>query len=136
MRKGMNTEQGKRATIFLIEEDDDTRPILKQNLQRYGYRVLIALDEEDARDRIDGGGVPADLVLINLVGKSPQDVLQVGQRIREHAKYDGHTPLVVMAEKYGADLEGTDVNVSGNDWITYLEDHDQLENLLARLLGK
>jgi hypothetical protein len=41
-----------------------------------------------------------------------------------------------MAEKYGADMEGTDVNVSDNDWITYLEDHDQLQNLLARLLNK
>ncbi|MDX6271088.1 MAG: hypothetical protein QOD28_2311 [Acidobacteriota bacterium] len=137
MNKGMNTEQVKQATILLIEEDDETRPILKQNLQRYRYRVLIALDEEDARDRVGGGGgVQADLILIDLVGKSPQDVLEAGQRVRAHAKYDGHTPLVALAEKYGADLEGTDVNVSGNDWITYLEEHDQLHNLLARLLGK
>ncbi|HEX5708706.1 MAG TPA: hypothetical protein VFX96_15505, partial [Pyrinomonadaceae bacterium] len=78
----------------------------------------------------------ADLVLINLVGKSPEDTLQAGRRIREHSKHDGHTPLVVMAERYGPDLEGTDVNVSGNDWITYPEDAEQLENLLARLLSK
>ncbi|HEX8131374.1 MAG TPA: hypothetical protein VF527_19900 [Pyrinomonadaceae bacterium] len=132
----MNAEHGNQATIFLIEEDDDTRPVLKQNLQRYGYRVLIALDEEDARDRVGNGYTQADMILIDLVGKSPQYVLQAGQRIRAHAKYDGHTPLVVLAEKYGADLEGTDVNVSGNDWITYLEDHGQLQNLLARLLSK
>jgi hypothetical protein len=41
-----------------------------------------------------------------------------------------------MAEKYGPDLEGTDVNVSENDWITYPEDAEQLERLLARLLDK
>jgi len=131
----MNTEQ-EQATIFLVEEDDDTRPVLKQNLQSDGYRIAVALDEEDALERISGGHVRADLVLINLVGRSPEDVLSVGRRIREHAKYDGHTPLVVLAEKYGADVEGTDVNVGGNDWITYLEDHDQLKNLLARLLSK
>ena len=131
----MNTEQ-EQATIFLVEEDDDTRPVLKQNLQRDGYRIALALDEEDALERISGGSVRADLVLINLVGRSPEDVLSIGRRIREHAKYDGHTPLVVLAEKYGADVEGTDVNVGGNDWITYLEDHDQLKNLLARLLSK
>jgi len=136
MNKGMNSEQVKQATIFCIEEDDETRPILKQNLQRYGYRVLIALDEEDARDRVGGGGVQADLILIDLVGKSPQDVLQAGQRVRAHAKYDGHIPLVALAEKYGADLEGTDVNVCGNDWITYLEEHEQLHNLLTHLLSK
>jgi CheY-like chemotaxis protein len=132
----MNTEQANQATIFLVEEDDDTRPVLKSNLQSYGYRIALALDEEDALERISGGYVRADLVLIDLVGKSPEDVLSVGRRIREHAKYDGHTPLVVLAEKYGADVEGTDVNVGGNDWITYLEDHDQLKNLLARLLNK
>ena len=132
----MNSERENQRTIFLVEEDNDTRPILKRNLQSYGYHVSLALDEEDALERLSGGGVDADLVLVNLVGKSPEDALSVGRRLREHAKYDGHTPLVVMAEKYGEDLEGTDVNVSGNDWITYLEDHNQLRNLLARLLDR
>jgi DNA-binding response OmpR family regulator len=126
----------KRRTILLVEEDDETRHLLKENLQTEGYRVLLALDEEDAFDRVGSGGASADLVLINLVGKAPEVALAVGRRIRAHAKYDGHTPLVVMAEKYGKELEGTDVNVSGNDWITYLEDHDQLRNLLARLLNQ
>lgn len=125
-----------QATIFLIEEDDDARPLLRQSLQRYGYRVIVALDEEDALERVDGGHLKADLVLINLVGKSPEEALQTGRLIREHSKHDGHTPLVVMAEKYGPDLEGTDVNVGGNDWITYPEDARQLENLIARLLDK
>lgn len=132
----MSTEQQNQATIFLVEEDDETRPLLKKNLLGCGYRVIIALDEEDAMERIGGGQVQADLILINLVGKLPEEALNVGRRIREHAKYDGHTPLVVMAEKYSADMEGKDNNVSGNDWITYLEDAEQLENLLARLLSK
>ena len=132
----MNTGREQQPTIFLIEEDDDTRPLLKANLQRDGYRVLLAVDEADAFDRVDGGGVRADLVIINLVGKTPREALSVGREVREHARYDGQTPLVVMAEKYGADLEGTDEHVGGNDWITYLEDHEQLKNLLARLLGK
>lgn len=130
----MSGKGNNKQTIFLIEEDNETRPLLKENLQRRGYHVIIALDEEDAMERIRGGRIPADLILINLVGKSTEEAISLGRRLREHAKYDGHTPLVVMAEKYGDDLEGTDVNVSGNDWITYLEEHGQLENLLARLL--
>ena len=131
----MITKQANLQTIFLVEEDDETRPILRGNLQRYGYRVIVALDEEDALERVDGGHVQAGLVLVNLVGKSPEEALHVGRQIREHAKYDGHTPLVVLAEKYGKDLEGTNVNVGGNDWIAYLEDAEQLQNLLARLLS-
>lgn len=131
----MSREPGHQPTIFLVEEDDDTRPILKHNLKTYGYRVLLALDEEDALERI-GGVSHADLLLVTLIGKTPDEVLQIGRRIREHAKYDGHTPLVVMAEKFGADVEGTDVNVSGNDWVTYLEEPGQLRNLLHRLTSK
>ncbi|HEY0407440.1 MAG TPA: hypothetical protein VGC89_17030 [Pyrinomonadaceae bacterium] len=128
--------QEQQRVIFLVEEDDDTRPLLKENLKSEGYRVLLAVDEEDALERVSGGGLDADLILINLVGKTLEKTLAIGRAIREHAKYDGHTPLVVMAEKYGPDLEGTDVNVSGNDWITYPEDHEQLRNLLARLLNQ
>ena len=133
----MSNEPGSQPTIFLVEEDDDTRPVLRRNLQNYGYRVLLALDEEDALERVgDGGTTRADLFLINLVGKTPAEVLQIGRRIREHGKYDGHTPLVVIAEKYGADLEGTNANVDNNDWVTYLEEPDQLKNLLRRLTSK
>ncbi|HEX8127841.1 MAG TPA: hypothetical protein VF527_01985 [Pyrinomonadaceae bacterium] len=122
-----------QPTIFLIEADDDTRAVLKSNLQRYGYHVIVALDEQDALDRVRGGETRAHLVLVDTVGVSLEDALGTGRRIREHAEYDGHTPLVVMAEKFGTDVEGTDVNVTGNDWITYLEDPGQLKNLLARL---
>jgi DNA-binding response OmpR family regulator len=122
-----------QPTIFLIEEDDETRHLLRRKLEKDGYRLLLALDEADALDRLDGGQVRADLILINLVGKTPGEVLQIGQRIREHGRYDSTMPLVVMAEKYGVDLEGTDVNTGNNDWITYPEDAEQLHNLLARL---
>jgi PleD family two-component response regulator len=132
----MSRNATNKQTIFLIEEDDDTRPLLKNNLQTHGYKVIVALDEEDALERIGGGQIKADLILVNLVDKSIEDALRLGRRVREHAKYDGHTPLIVMAEKYGSDLEGTDVNVDGNDWITYLEEHDQLQNLLERLLNE
>ena len=69
-----------------------------------------------------------------VVSKSAEDTLQMGRRIREQAKFDGNTPLIVMAEQYGKDLEGTDENAGGNDWILYLgEEPEQLQNLLHRL---
>ena len=44
----MGTGQGKQPTIFLIEEDDETRAVLKRSLSRCGYRFYVAIDEEDA----------------------------------------------------------------------------------------
>jgi DNA-binding response OmpR family regulator len=128
----VSKELENQLTIFLVEPDDETRTVLKSNLQRYGYRVIIALDEEDALQRANG--IEADLILVDVVRISLEDALGVGRRIRNHAQRNGQTPLVVMAEKFGADVEGTDVNVGGDDWITYLEDPGQLKNLLARLI--
>lgn len=131
----MDSEQRKQPSIFLIEEDDDTRGPPMQNLRRAGYHVIVSIDEDDALERVGGGHVHADLILVNLVGKSVDEALSVGRRVREHAKYDGQSPLVVMPEKYGKDVEGTEANVSGNDWVFYLgEEPDQLQNFLNRLL--
>jgi PleD family two-component response regulator len=130
----MGTGQAKQSTIFLIEEDDETRVVLRQSLTRSGYHLSVAIDEEDAMDRVSDGRMRADMILINVVGHPVQEILHMGRRIRERAQLDGNTALVVMAEKYDKDLEGTDENVGGNDWIFYLgEDPDQLQNFLRRL---
>jgi DNA-binding response OmpR family regulator len=132
----MSKESKFQPIILLIEEDDETRAILRRNLQKDGYHLLLAVDEADALDRLADGQRRANLILINLVGKTPDKVLEIGQRIREHGKYNSTTPLVVMAEKYGEDVEGTDVHVGNNNWITYPEDAEQLHTLLARLISR
>jgi DNA-binding response OmpR family regulator len=133
----VTSQTPKQLTIFLIEEDDETRNLLVLNLRRDGYHVIVTLDEEDALERVEGGHVHADLVLVNLVGKPLDELLRVGRAVRKLAKYNGHTPLVVMPEKYSKEVEGTDVNIEGNDWIHYLgEEPNQLHNLLARLTAK
>lgn len=134
MYEETNPPKAARPTIFLIEEDDNARPNLTNNLRQRGYRLLVAADLEDALEWVGGEGyIHADLVLINLVGKTPEETLSIGRRLREHARYDGHTPLVVMPEKVTEELAGTDDNVSGHDWICYYEDADQLQALLGRL---
>lgn len=128
----MNEGQSEQRTIFLLEEDDETRRPLVRNLRGYGYRVVVAVDEEDALERV--GGVEADLLLVNLVGKTAEEVLKVGRRVRQHSKYNGRTSLVVMPEKYDKALEDTEVNVGGREWVFYLgEEPERLRDLLARL---
>jgi DNA-binding response OmpR family regulator len=138
MSEETNSQRKARPTIFLVEEDDDARPSLTANLRKQGYRVLVAAGLEDAHEWVGGESpVNADLVLLNLVRKTPEEAVRLGRELRDHAKYDGQTPLVVMPEKVTGELEGTDVNVSANDWICYYDDDShQLQRLLARLLNK
>lgn len=125
----------KQRTIFLIEEDEETRRPLVSNLRGYGYRLIVAIGEPDALERV--GVVEADLLLVNLVGKTANEVLKVGRLIRQHSKYNGRMSLVVMPEKYDKALEDTEVNVGGREWVFYLGDEpDRLRDLLARLTNR
>jgi len=137
MSEEISPQSKARPTIFLIEEDDDTRPLLTRNLRRHGYRLLVAATLEDAHEWVSGESpVDADLVLVNLVRKTPEEALILVRELRDHAKYDGHTPLVVMPEHVPRELAGQSINVSGNEWVCYYdEDSNQLPKLLARLLN-
>ncbi|HEX8147511.1 MAG TPA: hypothetical protein VF591_10055 [Pyrinomonadaceae bacterium] len=124
------------ATILLIEEDDDARPIIRHNLRRAGFDVLVAVDEASARDWLEAGRAGADLILVNLVGKSTEEALAAARRVKRLNVLDGATPVVVIAEKYGDGLEGTDVREGEGEWVTYMEDSTQLHDLISRLTSK
>ncbi len=126
-------ETDTRPTILVVEEDDEVRPLLSQNLRHHGYQVVAALSEADAIERIKGGGLCPDLILLNQVERSLQDYTAMAQRICQSAGIASHTPIIVMAEQYGADMEGKDIQVNETLYITYLEDGQQLMNLLQRL---
>ena len=129
----MDEGQKRQQTIFLIEEDDETRGPLVSNLLSYGYRVIVAVDVEDALERV--ASVEANLMLVNLIERTADEVLKAGRLIRQHSKYNGRTSLVVMPEKYDKALEDTEVNVGGSEWVFYLgEEPDRLRDLLKRLM--
>ena len=121
-----------KPIIFLIDEDDDSRQSFRGILKRRGYHVSIAIDEEDALDRVRHKCFKADLILMNFVRKSPERVLEIGRNICRVGKLD--VSVVVIAHEYGEDLEGIDIQISEKEYITYLENGEQLHNLLWRLI--
>ena len=120
-------------TILLIEDDDDTRPFLNQQLRTEGYRVLVAPDDARALKRIGDGLASAALILINQ-GKQPDDCIATGRRVRRQAGLGDDVPVVVLASTHGGDMEGKNVLVGAHVWVSYLVDGRQLPGLLARIL--
>src|SRR6476469_147114 len=88
-------------TMLLVEMDDDTRPLLKYNLHSQGYRVIVALEEEDAIALARGAGDRPKLILLNQGNLSIDEFVNMGRRSREGAGLPSSTPIVVTAEKYG-----------------------------------
>ena len=133
----MHEATNSSPTIFFVEEDNDARRSFTRSLRKLGYSVLVSADLEDAFEWTSGTRyIHADLVLVDLLGKLPEEALTIGRRLREHCKYDGNTPLIIMPEKVPQDLQGTDEKVNDLDWICYYEDVNQVKRLLARLLNK
>ena len=129
----MSEKQNIAPTILVVEPDDDVRPLLRNNLHRQGYRAIMTLDEEDAIARARGDSDRPDLILINQYRQPLDKVIHIGRRIRQDAGLPSDTPIVIMAERYGEDMEGKDIKVGESDYVTYLEDGEQLINLLQRL---
>jgi DNA-binding response OmpR family regulator len=129
----MSEKQNIAPTILVVEPDDDVRPLLRNNLHRQGYRAIMTLDEEDAIARARGDSDRPDLILINQYRQPLDKAIHIGRRIRQDAGLPSDTPIVIMAERYGEDMEGKDIKVGESDYVTYLEDGEQLLNLLQRL---
>jgi DNA-binding response OmpR family regulator len=129
----MSEKQNIAPTILVVEPDDDVRPLLRNNLHRQGYRAIMTLDEEDAIARARGDSDRPDLILINQYRQPLDKAIHIGRRIRQDAGLPSDTPIVIMAERYGEDMEGKDIKVGESDYVTYLEDGEQLINLLQRL---
>ena len=129
----MSKKQNKSPTILLIEQDDQTRPLLMYNLRSQGFRAIVVLEEEDAIERMSGKNVCPDVILLNQVTLTIDEFTNMGRHIRQCAERPSSTPIVVTAEKYGEDMEGKDIQVSEREYVTYLEDGQQLMNLLHRL---
>lgn len=117
--------------IFLIEEDEDTRLLFKEILKKNGYKVLLAINEADALERVSFGHLAVDLVLVDLVGKSTAEMLKTGRRIRRSAKLD--VPLVTIAGEHHDNLRGKNIQIGENDYVVYLEYGEELFDLLSSL---
>lgn len=125
-------ERSSNPTILYVDDDSDTRAVIKEMLRRDGYYVIISESEEEALQRADDGNqLHADLILIDL-GQTPLEAAAAGRRIRKQLNL-AHIPIVVLAFQYGEEMEGQDIHVEEDEWVAYLEDAEQLQNLLHRL---
>lgn len=113
--------------------DEEVRPLIEYNLNHQGYTVIVTTSEEDALERIKDDRPHPDLILLNQVGYSIDEFLEMGRRIRERSSSSVDIPIVVIAEQYEMVMEGKNIEVSDNSFVTYTEDSQQILDLLAQL---
>lgn len=119
--------------VLLIEADDETRPLLGRYLFESGFDLIVCVDAEEASERLREGCHRPSVILLNQVGQSVEQFLEMGRQVRQHGSLPDDTPIVVMAEQYTDEQEGETVQVGRSEYVTYLESGQQLLALLRDL---
>jgi CheY-like chemotaxis protein len=129
----MDSQNGNAPPVVMVVEDfEDNRFMMRRLLEMSGYRVLEAINGEEAvelahRER-------PQLILMDL--SLPQlDGLAATRRIRQHAELR-NVPIVAVSAHDTADFHADALAAGCNDYVTKPIDFDQLEALLTRLLPK
>jgi two-component system cell cycle response regulator DivK len=119
-------------TVMVVEDFEDNRFMMRRLLEMSGYRVLEAINGEEAVE-IARREHPS-LILMDL-SLPLLDGLAATRRIRQ-VKELSHIPIVAVSAHDTADFHADALAAGCNDYVTKPIDFDQLEALLKRLLPK
>ena len=128
----MSETNGAGVTVLVVEDFEDNRFMMRRLLEMSGYRVVEAVNGQEAveaarRER-------PDLILMDL-SLPKLDGLAATRRIRQHDGL-GQTPIVAVSAHDTADFHAEALAAGCNEYVTKPIDFDQLVKLLGRLIGK
>src|SRR5262245_58707863 len=91
----------RKTTLLVIEDDPDIVELLRYNLEREGFRVLVATDGE--KGLVEATRLQPELVLLDLMLPG-LDGLEVCRRLRTLESTRGIPVLVLTAKGEEADV--------------------------------
>jgi two-component system, cell cycle response regulator DivK len=120
------------TTILLVEDTEDNRFMMRRLLEMAGYRVVEATNGEEAVETAQSQR--PQLILMDL-SLPVLDGLAATRAIR---KLDGlgKVPIVAVSAHDTSDFQAEALAAGCDSYITKPIDFTQLEQLIARLLGK
>jgi two-component system, cell cycle response regulator DivK len=131
-RDGMDEQAGGQPTVLVVEDFEDNRFMMRRLLEMSGYRVVEAVNGNQAVE--SAATESPDIILMDL--SLPQlDGLAATRRIRarEGAR---KVPIVAVSAHDSADFHAEALAAGCNEYVTKPIDFDQLVHLLDRLTAK
>jgi CheY-like chemotaxis protein len=125
-------EQAEPQTVLLVEDTEDNRFMMRRLLEMTGYRVIEAMNGEEAV-RVAEAECPG-LILMDL--SLPMiDGLAATRLIRKLPKCN-KTPIIAVSAHDTSDFQSEALEAGCNSYITKPIDFTELEELIVRELGK
>jgi two-component system, cell cycle response regulator DivK len=121
----------RQRTVLVVEDFEDNRFMMRRLLEMSGYRVVEAVNGEQAvevaqRER-------PHLILMDL-SLPLLDGLAATRRIRQQEELR-RVPIIAVSAHDTSDFHADALAAGCNDYVTKPIDFEQLESLLSRLLS-
>ncbi|MDT5293521.1 MAG: two-component system, cell cycle response regulator DivK [Acidobacteriota bacterium] len=129
---GMEDKSGGQPVVLVVEDFEDNRFMMRRLLEMSGYRVVEAVNGNQAVEF--AASERPDIILMDL--SLPQlDGLAATRRIREQ-EGPRRVPIVAVSAHDSADFHSEALSAGCNEYVTKPIDFDQLVQLLDRLTAK
>ena len=122
----------KRLTVLLVEDTEDNRFMMRRLLEMTGYRVVEAMNGEEAV-KLAKSESP-QLILMDL-SLPVIDGLAATRLIRKLPDCQ-LTPIIAVSAHDTSDFQYEAIQAGCNNYITKPIDFNELEQLIAQLLQK
>ena len=126
----MIEQNGAAQTILVVEDFEDNRFMMRRLLEMSGYRVVEAVNGEQAVESAERE--QPDLILMDL-SLPKLDGLAATRRIRNQGGAK-RVPIVAVSAHDTTDFHADALAAGCNEYVTKPIDFDELETLLKKLL--
>jgi DNA-binding response OmpR family regulator len=115
-----------KATILVVDDEDNIRQLLRKTLEEAGYKVVTASNGQEALDNISSGDV--SLVLLDII-MPVMDGFQALEFIREKS----NIPVIMVSGLGDVNPLNTSLSLGADD---YIKKPFHSRELLARINAK
>jgi two-component system, cell cycle response regulator DivK len=126
---GMGEQNDSRPTVLVVEDFEDNRFMMRRLLEMSGYRVVEAINGQQA---VEAARRERPSIILMDLSLPMLDGLAATRRIREH---DGlsRVPIVAVSAHDSADFHAEALAAGCDEYVTKPIDFDHLVQLLNRL---
>jgi two-component system cell cycle response regulator DivK len=125
-------EQAEPQTVLLVEDTEDNRFMMRRLLEMTGYRVIEAMNGEEAV-KLAKAESP-HLILMDL-SLPVIDGLAATRLIRKLPELES-TPIIAVSAHDTSDFQSEAIEAGCNTYVTKPIDFNELEQLIAKLLNQ
>ena len=126
------TEKSEQPTVLLVEDTEDNRFMMRRLLEMAGYRVVEAMNGEEAVTLAKSER--PHLILMDL-SLPVIDGLAATRLIRK-LPHCGSTPIVAVSAHDTSDFQSEAIEAGCNSYVTKPIDFNDLEDLITQLLSQ